>query len=432
MLNDIFRYIIDEEDEAETVEPAGVQEPVPTATQEAEHETLTSSEDPVAVEKDAAKVDKEIEEKIIADKSASEEETAAPAAAVESSPKPEAAEIVHAEEAPVAAISESTESAAPEPASEVAPAAQQELQPEKPKDPEPTPAPRSPVKQAAQPAKSAAPAKPAAPAAPKTWANLAAAAHRVATPVVAPQPSTSATPAQPKATPQPEPAAKAAPAASVQETPSAPAPEASPAAEQQDEWTSVGDKRQQNKAQAAAGAQETPSNRAYIKSVHESIDSKTLRDAIEKFGELAYFDVNRPKVSNFYVSRDDPQSNTVNRTALLSTSRTSRLTKPPSRPAPSRSASTLSPLRSVVPRATSPTLEAAAALEAAVVVPTSPSVAPSKAAAVARREVVVTLPVDAAVPKLPRSDKQRAIVGPPSAQFSEGLTEGKRHPICTI
>ncbi|KAI5266224.1 hypothetical protein E4T47_08321 [Aureobasidium subglaciale] len=302
VLNDIFRYIVEEEDEAEaTGESAAVQEPAPAAAQEPEHEheTLTSSEDPAAVEKDAAKVDKVIEEKIIAEKP--EEETAAPAA-VNGSPKAEPAEVAEAEEAPAAAVQEATETpeAAPEAVSEV-PAAQEELPVEKPKDPEPTPAVRSPVKQAAQPAKAAAPSKPAAPAAPaapKTWANLAAAAHRVATPVVTPQPSTAA-PAQPKAASQSEATTKPAPAAPVQDAPAAaPARESSPAApsaDQQEEWTSVGDKRQQNKGQAAAGAQETPQNRAYVKNVHESIALPTLREALEKYGELTYFDANRPK-----------------------------------------------------------------------------------------------------------------------------------------
>jgi hypothetical protein len=297
-LNDIFRYIIEEEDEAEATEE-------PAATQEPEHETLTSSEDPVAIEKDAAKVDKEIEEKIIAEQP--EEETAAPAAAVEESPEAESAEVAQTEETPAAAVSESTETTetGPEAATETvpeAPAAQEEMESEKPKDPEPTPAPRSPVKQAAQPAKAAAPAKPAAPAAPsapKTWANLAAAAHRVATPVVTPQPSASATPAQAKAAPQSEAAAKPAPAAPAQEASAVPARESSPAApsaDQQEEWTSVGDKKQ-NKGQAAAGAQDAPQFRAYVKNVHESITLPTLREALEKYGELQYFDANRPKVS---------------------------------------------------------------------------------------------------------------------------------------
>ncbi|KAH0257862.1 NTF2-like protein, partial [Aureobasidium melanogenum] len=300
VLNDIFRYIIEEEDEAEaTEESAAVQEPAPTAVQEPEHETLTSSEDPVAVEKDAAKVDKEIEEKILADKP---EETAAPTAVANDSPKVEAAEPAQAEASAAAAESTEAPEAAPEAATETAsevPVAQ-ELETEKPKDPEPTPAVRSPVKQAAQPAKAAAPAKPvapAAPAAPKTWANLAAAAHRVATPVVAPQPSASAAPVQPKTAPQPEPAAKPTPAAPAQEAAAAPARESSPAApsaDQQEEWTSVGDKKQ-NKGQAAAGAQDTPQYRAYVKNVHESITLPTLREAIEKHGELQYFDANRPK-----------------------------------------------------------------------------------------------------------------------------------------
>ncbi|KAH0016042.1 NTF2-like protein, partial [Aureobasidium melanogenum] len=300
VLNDIFRYIIEEEDEAEaTEESAAIQEPAPTAVQEPEHETLTSSEDPVAVEKDAAKVDKEIEEKILADKP---EETAAPTAVANDSPKVEAAEPAQAEAPAAAAESTEAPEAAPEAATETAsevPVAQ-ELETEKPKDPEPTPAVRSPVKQAAQPAKAAAPAKPvapAAPAAPKTWANLAAAAHRVATPVVAPQPSASAAPVQPKTAPQPEPAAKPTPAAPAQEAAAAPARESSPAApsaDQQEEWTSVGDKKQ-NKGQAAAGAQDTPQYRAYVKNVHESITLPTLREAIEKHGELQYFDANRPK-----------------------------------------------------------------------------------------------------------------------------------------
>lgn len=304
-MNDIFRYIIEEEDEVEATDAsAAVQEPAPTAVQEPEHETLTSSEDPVAIEKDAAKVDKEIEEKIIAEKP---EETAAPAAAVEDAPKAESTEVAQAAEAPAAAVSEATEApeAAPEAAPETAPevpATQEALESEKPKDPEPTPAVRSPVKQAAQPAKAAAPAKPAAPAAPaapKTWANLAAAAHRVATPVFTPQPSTSAAPVQPKAAPQPEPAVKAASSAPAQEAAAVPARESSPAApsaDQQEEWTSVGDKKQ-NKGQAAAGAQDTPQFRAYIKNVHESITLPTLRDTIEKYGELTYFDANRQKVS---------------------------------------------------------------------------------------------------------------------------------------
>ncbi|KAI4794158.1 hypothetical protein E4T44_12551 [Aureobasidium sp. EXF-8845] len=301
VLNDIFRYIIEEEDEAEaTEEPAAVEESAPAAAQEPEHETLTSSEDPVAIEKDAAKVDKEIEEKIIAEQP--EEETAAPAAAVEESPKVESAEVAQTEETPAAAVSESTETAetAPEAATEAvpeAPAAQEEMESEKPKDPEPTPAPRSPVKQASQPAKAAAPAKPAAPSAPKTWANLAAAAHRVATPVVTPQPSASAAPAQAKAAPQSEAAAKPTPAAPAQEASAVPARESSPAApsaDQQEEWTSVGDKKQ-NKGQAAAGAQDAPQFRAYVKNVHESITLPTLREALEKYGELQYFDANRPK-----------------------------------------------------------------------------------------------------------------------------------------
>lgn len=251
---------------------------------------MTSSSDPAAVEADAAKVDKELEEKVV-------EAPAAPVEAEAEAPEPsingttDEAEVAESEPAADAATP-ATEDA---PAEIAEPTATEISEPEKPKDPEPTPAlspakpePAQPVAQPAQ----AAPAAPAKPAAPKTWANLAAAAHRVVTPAVtAPQPSTSAVPAQPKAAPVP---VQAAPA-----TAGAPARETSPAG-QQDEWNTVGGdhKRQQSKAQASTGAQEASQNRAYIKNVSETIDAKDLRATLEKYGEISYFDIARQKVSN--------------------------------------------------------------------------------------------------------------------------------------
>ncbi|KAL1311726.1 hypothetical protein AAFC00_001823 [Neodothiora populina] len=303
VLNDIFRYIVDEEDEVSAQEvqeesaaqsaPADVQKPAPAAEPEtAEPETLTSSSDPAAIERDAAELDKELEEKII------EPETSAAAAAAEAEPEVTTngtpkEEAPAQEEAPApAAVEEPAAAAVPEPA------APEALVEEKPKDPEPTPA-MSPAKQpAAQPAAPAAqssPAAPAKPAAPKTWANLAAAAHRVVMPAIpTPQSPASSTAPQPKAastlTQTTAPVPSAAPA-------SAAAGEPSPSAGQQDEWTSVGGdhKRQQSKAQAAGGAQEAPQYRAYIKNVNDTIDAKDLRAELEKFGELLYFDVARQK-----------------------------------------------------------------------------------------------------------------------------------------
>ncbi|GAB7354345.1 hypothetical protein MBLNU459_g4855t1 [Dothideomycetes sp. NU459] len=316
VLNDIFRYIVEEEEEVEIdaeaeaqadaaaddlqqepaaqPAPAAVEQPSPAAAQQTETEpkTLTSSSDPAAVEHDAAKVDQELEANLSKEQPAAEE-TAPPPAAVNGDVNLADADIAHAEEAPAAAVPAAKEPEAPatsEPA-----ATEAAVQDEKPKDPEPTPA-KSPVKQApAKPATPVAPTASAKPAAPKTWANLAAAAHRVATPAVAvPQPSSSAAPQQAKAAPVP---ATAASTASSPAPASAPAREPSPAPSQQDEWTSVGGdhKKQQAKGQASSGSQDGPQNRAYIKNVHESIDTKELRSLLEKFGEIVYFDVARQK-----------------------------------------------------------------------------------------------------------------------------------------
>ncbi|KAF1353609.1 hypothetical protein BDV97DRAFT_118782 [Delphinella strobiligena] len=292
VLNDIFRYIVEEEDEviAEGAQEEQVQEPAPTAAAEStEPETLTSSDDPAAVEEGAAKVDKELEEQVASDVPAAEE-VEAPEAPINGTDGAEAADSEPIATVPV------TDTEAPEAVSE--PSVPELIQEEKPKDPEPTPV-ASPPKQApaqpAAPAAQPAPSAPSKPAAPKTWATLAAAAVRV-TPAVPVSQSSAPTAPQVQAKAAPV-ATQAAPTTSSPASAGAQAREPSPVASQQDEWTSVGGdhKRQQSKAQAAAGAQETPQHRAYIKNVSETIDNKTLRDELEKYGEILYFDVARQK-----------------------------------------------------------------------------------------------------------------------------------------
>ena len=36
---------------------------------------------------------------------------------------------------------------------------------------------------------------------------------------------------------------------------------------------------------------------AYIKNVNEKVDARVLKEVLETFGELKYFDVSRPRVS---------------------------------------------------------------------------------------------------------------------------------------
>jgi len=312
VLNDIFRYLVEEEEEtteaegAEVEAPAqsaqeeiqqapaaesGYQEPAPTVEESAEPKTLTSSLDPSAVEHDAQAVDKELVEKVLKEPAKSEDE---PAAAVNGVTEPEKDESNHVEEAPTTTTAE-LEEAAPTTDAGRPSIDESDIQPEKPKDPEPTPS-ASPPKQA--PSQPVAPPKPAAP---KTWASLAASAARVATPTV---PSAPAPSSQPRPTPSSAQNAPKATTPTPAAAPSAPststAPTASreePAAASQDEWNTVGGNHNRQQSRQVNAQEQGPQNRAYVKNVYESVDGAELKARLEQFGEITYFDISRPKVS---------------------------------------------------------------------------------------------------------------------------------------
>jgi hypothetical protein len=297
VLNDIFRYLIEEEDEAETeaaapaeeVQQVSGTESSEPAQAEAEPKTLTSSSDPVKVEEAAKVVDKELEEKVV--KPAEEAPTTNGNHVAE-----EKAQTVEETPAPV-------KDAKAEPVAESKPAAVEEekLEQETPKDPEPTPA-MSPKK--AAPAQPAQAPKPAAPAAPKTWAQLASARSAVAMPS-APASAAPATSAATKAAPAAAKAATPAPSSSST-TPSAPAAAAAPSAsstqrqdasgsDSQDEWTAVGHNRQQSR-QVNAPQPDQPQHRGYIKNVQDNVNAEELRSILQKFGDILYLDIARQKV----------------------------------------------------------------------------------------------------------------------------------------
>jgi len=292
VLNDIFRYMIEEEEETAAVEPtkaeeveevqqesaaeaSGVQEPAPTV-EESEPKTLTSSEDKAAVEQDAQVVDKEIEEKVLQEEPKEETKVEEPAPAVNGAEEPK------------------EEAAVEQPAAGEAPEPEQE----KPRDPEPTPVTEEPPKAA----KPAAPAAPAKPAVPKTWASLAASAHKVAMPA-APSAAPAAAPAQ---SAKPASAAKSAPTATPTQSSatatSAPAAqrEASPAAASGDEWTAVSGSHNRQQSRQVNGQQQQqqePSHpRGYIKNVQENIKGPEMKEKLAQFGEINYFDIYRAKV----------------------------------------------------------------------------------------------------------------------------------------
>jgi hypothetical protein len=139
------------------------------------------------------------------------------------------------------------------------------------------------------------PSGPPKPSAPRTWASLAASAHKVATPVVA-APASQQAPAQPKASTPTQPAA-AAPATSQS---AAPPREQSPSTSQGEAtgWQSVtGHKKEQSRAQNQGPAVDPDQKRAYIKNVYSQVEEGALKAALSKFGDIEYFDVSRPKVS---------------------------------------------------------------------------------------------------------------------------------------
>jgi hypothetical protein len=299
VLNDIFRYMIEEEEETAAAEPtkaeeveevqqepaaeaSAVQEPAPAA-EESQPKTLTSSEDKSAVEQDAQIVDKELKEKVLepAQEQAKEEpkvEQSAPAVNGAEEPKEEAA--------------------AEEPAAEEAPA---EVEQEKPRDPEPTPVSEEPPKPAAKPA---APA-PVKPAVPKTWASLAASANKSVAMPAAPSAAPTTAPAQ---SAKPAAAAKSAPTATPTQSSatststSAPAAqrEASPTAASGDEWTAVSGSHNRQQSRQVNGQQQQqqePSHpRGYIKNVQENIKGPEMKEKLAQFGEINYFDIYRAKV----------------------------------------------------------------------------------------------------------------------------------------
>jgi hypothetical protein len=303
VLNDIFRYILDEEPELEGEEvqqeaeiPSGLHEPVPTATN-VEPKGLSSAEDPAAQEADAAKVDKELEEVIKADKSSTAVAVPAAPREVNGTPVPETPEVEEAEDAPAAAVSAPQEAPAEEEVAEEA------KEPEKPKEVDAKKAAPAPK---ASPAPPAVPVAPPKPAAPKTWASLAASANRIATPVV-PAASQSSTSSQPKpnaaapvqaAAPTTGAAASAAPAT---QTAQQPAREPSPANSGSEGWQTAGHdhSKRQSRAQNPPAGNESTATRAYIKNVYESVDGDVLKKELAKYGEIVYFDISRQKVCPF-------------------------------------------------------------------------------------------------------------------------------------
>lgn len=294
VLNDIFRYINEDEEEPENEESSG-------------NATITAGDTSTIVniapgrEKpiDDQQVDKKLEEKPhqintleneTGDTDARNGDNATQDTSLEAVESAGAADETDASDAPVTELEPPSDAKACEVAQEASdaiPAATDEVHPEKPKDPDPTPiaSPPVPPKPVAAPAPPAVPAKQAPPA---TWAALLA-QGRVTQPAVpiqgvtppAPKPAQSA--ANRSATPPKEPSASPVP----------------PQENGNSGWQTAGPEngRRQGRQQPTSGSGERGNIvHGYIKNVTDRVDASELKETFLKFGKLAYFDIRRPRV----------------------------------------------------------------------------------------------------------------------------------------
>lgn len=286
VLNDIMRYI-DEENDAETGAAADAAEEPST---EAPAVVESAKEEPV----EAAETAKESSN--VADTTAVEQE------AQVSDDKPdvnggENVEPIEAEKPSITVDKVDPEATARELAEEDA------KEPEKPQDPTPTPV----VEKASAPLTEPVVSEPTGPPKPMTWASRAAAAAGPR-PVV-PLPKTATPPAQAQNRAPAPAAAPAAPAAASQPSgataqPPAPAAAAAAAAAPTEAapkdasgWQTAGsDSKRQNRPQSiSANPVEKEGTLGYVKYVTDKVQDSELRKALEAHGELAYFDINRQK-----------------------------------------------------------------------------------------------------------------------------------------
>lgn len=251
VLNDIFRYLVEEEEELleEVAAPAEATEvPEPVSTPEAQ----------VTDEAAVSKVDEKLENETNCVVEQPEE------VVPQTNGTPAEEEV---KETPIPAVE-----------AEV-------VDDEKPLTPEPTPAA---VEKEAPAEKESAPT----PAVPKSWASIASSTKLGAAPVVPAIPAAAAA-AAPKAAP-------AAPAASAPQAAAAATPAAAPAAETRSQdapsadaagWQTAGAEHKRTQSRA-----EEQTVLGYMKNVTEKVDFALLKQTLSRFGKLKFFDINRPKV----------------------------------------------------------------------------------------------------------------------------------------
>lgn len=271
VLNDICRYLSDDvdeiiEDEPAQAEPAVEQKEEPVAEAEAVPEPAAAEEETVDTEEAAEEVDEKLE-----------------AAVQESQTEPEA---VNGKEEEEEVVEEEVneQEAADTTTSEVVEAepAPVEIEPKKteePYAPEPTPT-QTPPQPA--PTDDGPPVK-------KSWAAMVSSSKSAAVPAL-PQVSAPSTTSNTQAKPQ-RPVSTATIPKSTPSEPAADTASDTPTSQQSNGWQEAGKKTRNQQSKAQEGIVH-----AYIKNVNDKIDARLLREVLEKYGTLKYYDVSRPKV----------------------------------------------------------------------------------------------------------------------------------------
>ncbi|GJC80653.1 putative G3BP-like protein [Colletotrichum liriopes] len=294
VVNDILRYINDEDEDEPVAEPEAAPEEQAAPEEVAKAPAQQEVEQPAVEETpeeatgpaiDAAEVEKKLEEVSAAPEDAASNNGEAETAVPEPATAPEA---------------KAEEPAADPDATANAIAEEDIKEPEKPTDPSPTPV--APTKAPAAEPEKPAPAPAPVPMKPMSWASRAAAAvgpkpvvplPKTATPPAAAAAAAAKAPAPAAASPQPAAPAATAAAAAAKEPEAQAAKDASSSAE----WQSVGtDSKRQNRPQSISQAPtENYGTLGYVKYVTDKVKAEDLKAALAAHGELTYFDINRQK-----------------------------------------------------------------------------------------------------------------------------------------
>ncbi|KAK4937772.1 hypothetical protein LTR10_021649 [Elasticomyces elasticus] len=262
VLNDIFRYLNNDEDEiVEDEQPqADIPAEEPATPADGVVEPEKNEEETVATEAAAEEVDEKLEEE-----------------------KQEAAEPAHTE-VNGTLVPTAVEEAAEQP--ENVETTAEALEEDKEETPEPETSAAAESTQPEASAETAPPPSVEAPPTKKTWASMLGGGSKA--PAVPALPVTTPA-AQPKASRPSQPSQ--APKTQTQPAPAADTTATTPTS-QSNGWQEAGHGKK-GKPQNKTASEGTVL--AYIKNVNDKVDARILRETLEGFGELKYFDVSRPR-----------------------------------------------------------------------------------------------------------------------------------------